>query len=101
MPLYFEQNLGAGVYDGGVYGTNNDYSGYTHITNTIQKPDWRGLLMSYSELQFYLAEAAAKGLIAGTPDTYYNAGITASIVDDWGGTAGAAITYLAFGCCFS
>lgn len=96
MPLYFEQNLGPGIYDGGIYGTNNDYSAYTHVTNTIQVPDWRGLLMSYSEVQFYLAEGAARGwAVGGTDESFYNAGITASIVDDWGGTAADVATYLA------
>ena len=95
LPLYCEQNLGAGVYTGGIYGDNNSYSSYTHITGTIQVPDWRGLLMSYSEVQFYLAEAATRGFIAGSADGYYNEAIRASIVDDWGGTAGDATTYLA------
>ncbi len=95
MPYYFEQNLGSGIYTGGIYGDNNAYAAYTHITTTIQEPDWRGLLMSYSEIQFYLAEAAARGFIPGSPETYYNAGITASIVDDWGGTSAEATAYLA------
>lgn len=95
-PLYFEQNLGAGVYTGGTYGDNNSYANYTHITGTIQAPDWRGLLMSYSEVEFYLAEAAARGwAVGGTDETWYNAGITTSIVDDWGGDPADAAAYLA------
>lgn len=34
--------------------------------------------MTYSELQFCLAEAAQKGLISGSPSTYYENGIQAS-----------------------
>ena len=95
-PFYFDSTTQiGGTYVGGIYGANNTYANYTHLTTTIQAPNWRGLLMSYSEIQFYLSEAAARGLISGTPDTYYNAGITASIVDDWGGLATDATAYLA------
>jgi hypothetical protein len=96
VPLYFDDNLGTGIYKGGPYGKPNSYSAYTHITSTIQEPDYRGLLMSYSEVQFYLAEAAARGWsVGGTAESFYNAGITASIVDDWGGTVTDAAVYLA------
>lgn len=42
-----------------------------------------GMLMSYPELQFILAEAAARGFLTGTPDMvaaedYYNEGVTSS-----------------------
>ncbi len=35
-------------------------------------------ILSYPELQFILAEAAARGWIAGSPKTYYDKGITSS-----------------------
>lgn len=38
----------------------------------------QAVFMNYAELQFCLAEAAQKGLIAGAPSTYYQAGIQAS-----------------------
>jgi hypothetical protein len=94
LPAFFEQNLGPGNYIGGIYGANNSYNNFTHITKTIQTPNWRGLLMSYSEIQFYLAEAAAKNLISGSAETYYNEGIRASIQDDWGGTSADVTSYL-------
>lgn len=92
-PLYFDDNLGVGTYVGGPYGDNNSYGSYTHITPTIQTPDFPGILMTYSEIQFYLAEAGAKFSI-GDPALAYSSGITASIVDDWGGSAADAATYL-------
>jgi hypothetical protein len=96
VPLYFVDTVAGGVYSGGLYGDNNSYASFSHITPTIQVPDWRGLLMSYSEVEFYLAEAAARGWnVGGSAESHYNAGITASIVDDWGGAAGDATTYLA------
>ncbi len=44
----------------------------------------KGILMTYSELNFILAEAQEKGLIAtGSAQQYYNDGVTASF-DQWG-----------------
>ena len=38
----------------------------------------KGVIMTYAELQFFLAEAAEKGLIGGTAQTYYSNGVNAS-----------------------
>mgnify|MGYP003575929209 CR=1 FL=1 len=38
-----------------------------------------GNIMNYGELQFILAEAALKGYITGSPEDFYNNGITAAI----------------------
>ena len=38
----------------------------------------KGVIMTYAELQFLLAEASAKGLIANKTDEYYKSGIRAS-----------------------
>jgi hypothetical protein len=54
-----------------------------------------GDLLDYAEVQFYLAEAAERGFIAGPAATYYNNAITASI-QMWGdNNAGDATAYLA------
>jgi hypothetical protein len=90
---YFDENLGAGIYKGGIYGSSNSYPAYTHVSTVIQQPQYKGMLLDYTEVQFYLAEAAARGFIAGTPDTYYNEAITSSILF-WGGTAAEATAYL-------
>jgi hypothetical protein len=50
--------------------------------------------MTYSEIQFYLAEAAARGIISGDAAPYYDNAVTASILF-WGGTAAQAAAYLA------
>ena len=50
----------------------------------------QGLVMTYSELQFILAEAAQRGWISGDPQTYYEAGIKAS-VSYWAGISGLPI----------
>ncbi len=93
-PFYFEDNIGGGVYIGGVYGESNAYADFTHITESIQTADYPGLLMSYTEVLFYKAEAAARSFIGGSAETFYNDAITASILE-WGGTAGDATAYLA------
>ncbi|MFE3868510.1 SusD/RagB family nutrient-binding outer membrane lipoprotein [Flavobacterium sp. LS2P90] len=84
-PFYFDENLGAGVYVGGPYGDNNSFSSYTHVSARITDPTNPASLLDYSEVCFYLADAAERS-ISGTPATaagFYNAGITASF-DYWG-----------------
>ena len=90
---YFDQNLGAGVYEGGPYGNNNSFSAYTHVSDVIIDPTNPASLIDYSEVCFYLADAAERS-ISGTPATaasFYNKGITASF--DYWGTSDVA-TYL-------
>jgi hypothetical protein len=83
-------------YVGGKYGAANSYSNFTHITPTIQKPEYPGTILDYSETEFLLAEAAERSLIESpaTAEAHYNAAITASIIN-WGGTATQATAYLA------
>jgi hypothetical protein len=73
------------AYNGGVQGVSR--VGYTFaclVCNDAGQapPDpaaAQGLLMTYAELQFILAEARQKGLITtGNAETYYNNGITAN-----------------------
>lgn len=91
---YFDENLGAGVFKGGPYGDNNSFSAYTHVSARIIDPTNPASLLDYSEVCFYLADAAERS-ISGTPAAaagFYNKGITASF-DYWGATDVAA--YLA------
>jgi hypothetical protein len=83
-------------YIGGENGASNSFAQKTHITPTIQAPDFPGTILDYAEAQFLLAEAAERSLY-GTPanaEAHYNTAITASILD-WGGTEADAATYLA------
>ncbi|MFY9150688.1 MAG: SusD/RagB family nutrient-binding outer membrane lipoprotein [Prolixibacteraceae bacterium] len=85
-PAYFTEYNGA--YLGGVYGHSNSFSQFSHISDAIQAPDFAGIMMTYSELCFYLAEAAERGYnVGGTAEAWYNKGITASF--DFWGVAGA------------
>lgn len=50
--------------------------------------------MDYAEVEFFLAEAAARGFdVGGSAESHYNTGVTASI-EFWGGTAADAQQYL-------
>ena len=95
-PFYFTQFQGA--YVGGAPGDPSDsYGGYSDFGSSLYQASLPGDLLDYSEVEFYLAEAAAQGFITtGTsnPEPYYDAAITASI-EFWGGSAGDAATYLA------
>ena len=51
--------------------------------------------MSYSEIEFFLAEGAQRGYnVGGTAAQHYNNAVTASILE-WGGTEAEAAAYLA------
>lgn len=103
MDQYFadkiDTSIEAGVeklaYVGGVYGVPSDVADYSHIGGTIFLPTFHGILLTYDEVLFYLAEGAARGFsVGGTVDELYDAAITASILS-WGGTAAQATAYLA------
>jgi hypothetical protein len=81
-------------YKGGNYGQSNNYATYSKPSTKITAPDFPGLLMDYSEVEFLLAEAAARGFaVEGTAEEHYNKAITASI-EYWGGTEEQAEIYL-------
>ena len=95
ISMYFDQNLGPNTYLGGTYGNSSAFPNYTHINPAISNtPSFPHPLMTYSEIQFYLAEAAARGIITDAAATHFNNAVTASIVS-WGGTPAQADTYLA------
>jgi hypothetical protein len=71
-------------YVGGRYGVTSPYGSNSHITDAISAPDFKGILFTYSEIQFYLAEAAAKGIsLPSTAEEYYSEAIRASF-EFWG-----------------
>jgi hypothetical protein len=76
--------LSTGLYAGGRYGYTNTYTNFSHVNPILTAPDFPSLLMEASEVNFYLAEAAANGFSVGnTAAYYYNAAITASF-ENWG-----------------
>lgn len=92
---YFDNNLGDDVYVGGIYGDKNAFTDYSHLGTLLYDPTFRGDILDYAEVSFYLAEAAERGFaVSGTAESHYAEAITASILD-WGGTDAEATTYLA------
>lgn len=92
---YFTLAPDTTVYIGGTYGTSNSYSSFSHINDQIKAEDFPGVLLSYVETEFYLAEAVERGMnVGGTAEEHYNNAITASVLF-WGGTEEEAVAYLA------
>ncbi|WP_207432652.1 SusD/RagB family nutrient-binding outer membrane lipoprotein [Sabulibacter ruber] len=84
-----------GEYVGGIYGDLNNYTEVAQPSDLIREPDRPGVLLSYTEVEFLLAEAALRGFtVPGTAQEHYTAAITSSIVNDWGGTQQEATAYL-------
>lgn len=77
-----------GVPSGYAPGDNPQKKSYFYSTGqtvnslpaaTLQSDPLTGMIMNYAELQFILAEAAAKGWISGSADAYYTNGAKSSI----------------------
>lgn len=82
-----------GEYIGGEIGSAATYANYSHVADRIVDPTEPGVLLSYVEVEFLLAEASARGYnVGGTAESHYVAGITASF-DYW--NAPDVGTYLA------
>lgn len=82
------------AYVGGGYGHSNAYPSFSHAAPSIvADPTFGNPLMTFSEIQFYLAEAAARGLTNDDAKTHYDAAVAASILF-WGGSANDVVTYL-------
>ena len=86
------------VYLGGQYGHSSAYTSYSHIPNTqvdagerlptdvegsnVADATFPMVLLDYTEMCFYLAEAAERGFsVGGSGEDWYNKGVTASM--DW------------------
>ena len=84
-----------GSYKGGIYGTANTYSANSHVGELFHEPDLEGVIMDYAQVQFLLAEAAARGFATSeTVETYYENGIRASM-EYWGVDDAEIDAYLA------
>ena len=95
-PKFFKEfPEGSGTYVGGVYGVLNTYGNYSHFTETIKQPEYPGVLLTASEVEFLLAEAVERGIaVGGSAAFHYTAAITLSL-QDWGVAAGDISAYLA------
>lgn len=90
---YFE--MMGGTYTGGTYGSANSPTGGSAISDLMKAPDLQGNILTAAEVNFLIAEAAARTYTTpNTVEAYYNDAITQSILE-WEGTASDASTYLA------
>ena len=98
--VYFAQNLKDDngnplPYKGGIIGVKNSFGKFTHISDKIQAPDFKGTYLDYAEVEFLLAEAVERGIaISGSAESHYNNAIMASM-KDWGVSDSDADAYLA------
>jgi len=89
-PRLITGRLSIATYQGGYAGIPSGYAPGRGVDNksyflsttsatTLMNEPLMGNIMNYSELQFILAEAAAKGWIAGDAQNYYNNGVLSGI----------------------
>ena len=94
IPIYFTLDK-FGAYTGGTYGSSNSFATYSKPGDIVKEPDFPHLLLDYVEVEFYLAEAAARGwTVGGTAAGHYDKAITASM-EYWGVDAADITLYLA------
>ena len=69
-------------YKGGQYGYPSSFATNSHVAAAVHDPTFPSRLMTYTEVLFYKAEAAARGWNAGgTALEHYEAAITSSFAD--------------------
>ena len=92
----FFRNLDAnGDVIGAPYGLASSYALNSQPGDALEDPTLGSALMDFAEVEFLLADAAARGWsVGGSAADHYNAAVTASI-EAWGGSASDAATYLA------
>ncbi|HZW78764.1 MAG TPA: SusD/RagB family nutrient-binding outer membrane lipoprotein [Flavobacteriaceae bacterium] len=82
-----------GIYKGAQPGRQSRYVEWTHVNRSMVPGDVPGVLLSYIEAEFLMAEGAARGYnVGGSAEDHYNAGIAASF--EYWGTPGLS-AYLA------
>jgi len=91
---YFTVDANGG-YSGGTPGASSNYATFSKPDEAIAAPDYPATILSYAEVEFFLAEAKERGYnVPGTAQQHYNNAVTASILE-WGGTTTEANAYLA------
>jgi hypothetical protein len=84
LDVFFDPSVnsvqaGTPEYKGWVFGQNNLTADLSSTDDSFADRAIRdGIIMTYTELQFILAEVAQRGIIANNAETYYNNAITSS-----------------------
>lgn len=101
MKFYFASNVDADetisqvVYWGLEIGKDGSFSTHTQVSDLLQQPTFPGNILDFAEVQFLLAEGAARTFNVGdTAGNLYKKGVIASI-EDWGGSTVEAEAYYA------
>ncbi len=90
-----ENDLGFSFYyKGGTIGVASSFNANTRVGSFGYVTNTPGIILNYTEVAYYLAEASARWGIGGDPATNYATAVTASFVQ-WGKTTADATTYLA------
>lgn len=77
-PVFYDKE--GGEYIGGPYGVQNAYADYSHLSSVMEEPGRPGVIMGYDEVEFILAEAAARGYnVSGTAAEHYENAIRADM----------------------
>jgi len=103
LPWYFTFDATGSDYSGATPGASSNYATFSKPSGpllvpssigAITNPDFPAILMSYDEVEFFLAEAVERGYsVGGTAIGHYTNAVTASIVW-WGGTPAEAAAHL-------
>ena len=101
MKYYFADNVDGDpsvpevVYFGGEIGNLAGFNTHTQVSPQVEAATAPGIILDYAEVEFLLAEAAARTyVVGGTAEEHYNKGIIASVLD-WGGTMAEATAHMA------
>jgi hypothetical protein len=82
-----------GDYIGQIIGTPGEFADFSNAGDFAYTATTPGIILSYTEVSFYRAEAAARWGIGGNPAALYSTAITSSF-NDWG-LASDAAAYIA------
>ncbi len=89
-----ENDLGFSFfYKGGNIGDRSSFNANTRVGNFAYAQTTPGIVLNFTEVAFYIAEASARWGIGGDPATNYATAVTASFLQ-WGKTTADAATYL-------
>ncbi|MCY7358914.1 MAG: SusD/RagB family nutrient-binding outer membrane lipoprotein [Rudanella sp.] len=92
LAAYFTKDA-KGAYSGGKYAASSNYATFSKPGDITIEPTNPAILLDYSEVEFYLAEAVERGMnVGGTAQSHYDKAITAAF-DNWG--VEGATNYLA------
>jgi hypothetical protein len=96
LPFYFNEALTAGNgFVGQNPGSRAAFNDFAAPSDKVMEPTSPYTFFSYSEMEFYKAEAVARNYaVGGTVEEHYKNAIIASI-EEWGGTTAEANAYYA------